>query len=117
MRVLYWTRRFWPSTGGVEVLETKLPRALDERGFQLRVATSHGSLELPDRIEYGGVPSDRFPFGSALAERYDASCAVLFAEASSRSASAIGPIGPSGSDRPTRPAPTGQTLSRRERHE
>jgi glycogen(starch) synthase len=67
MRILYWTGLFWPYIGGVQVHAASFLPALQQRGYELTVITSHGSLDLPDRAEYHGIPVCRFPFFSALA--------------------------------------------------
>jgi glycogen(starch) synthase len=69
VRVLYWTEQFWPYIGGVEVLGVEFVRALTDRGHEVTVLTSHGSLDLPDVDEHEDVPIHRFPFLRALAER------------------------------------------------
>jgi glycosyltransferase involved in cell wall biosynthesis len=69
MRVICWTELFWPYIGGVEVITARLLPALKERGHELCVVTSHGSLDLPDEDEYEGTPVHRFPFQTALARR------------------------------------------------
>src|SRR5687768_3253934 len=66
MRVLYWTQLFWPYIGGVEVLASRFLPAMQARGYEFTVVTSHGSLDLPDEAEYKGIPIYRFPFHSAL---------------------------------------------------
>jgi hypothetical protein len=48
MRILFWSELFWPYIGGIEVLGMKLLGALRQRGHEVAVATSHGSLPLPD---------------------------------------------------------------------
>jgi len=60
---------FWPYIGGIEVITLCLARALRERGHQVMVATSHGSLELPDSDTLEGIPIRRFPFTQALTEK------------------------------------------------
>lgn len=69
MRVVYWTELFWPYIGGVEVVGARFIQALRERGYEVIVVTSHGSLKLPDTGEYKGIPIHRFPFLEALATR------------------------------------------------
>lgn len=67
MRVLYWSEMFWPYIGGVEVLATRLVQSLRERGHEVIVVTSHGSVNLPDEDQYNNIPIYRFPFLEALA--------------------------------------------------
>jgi glycogen(starch) synthase len=69
MRVLYWTELFWPYVGGVEILSTKALPAMLDRGYEVIVLTSHGSLDLPDDAEYKGIPIHRLPLFEALATR------------------------------------------------
>ncbi len=68
-RVLFWTEHFWPYVGGVEVWSARLLAALQDRGYAFTVITSHGSLELPDTVEYKGIRILRFPFWKALLGR------------------------------------------------
>jgi glycosyltransferase involved in cell wall biosynthesis len=68
MRVLFWTEQYWPYIGGLEVIATRLATSLRERGHELLVVTSHGSLELPDEDEHAGVPIRRFRFFDAIAK-------------------------------------------------
>lgn len=70
MRVLYWAERFWPYIGGVEVLSTQLISALQKRGYEFTVITSHGHLNLPDEERYNGISIYRFPFQLVLSD-YD----------------------------------------------
>jgi glycogen(starch) synthase len=69
MKVLYWTELFWPHIGGVEVLSMHLIKALQKRGCEFAVVTSHGHLKLPDKADDLGIPVFRFSFQSALASR------------------------------------------------
>jgi len=69
MRVLFWSEQFWPTIGGIEVWSSRLLPALSERAYEFIVVTSHGSLDLPDKGRYRGIPIFRFPFCQALAER------------------------------------------------
>jgi glycogen synthase len=69
MRVLFWSELFWPYLGGVEVLAASFLTAMQTRGHEFVVVTSHGHLDLPDRDEYAGVPVHRFAFRASLAER------------------------------------------------
>lgn len=69
MRVLYCIELFWPHIGGAEVLATKFVPAMQERGCQFAVATSHSGVDLPDKALYKGIPVYRFPFHIALVNR------------------------------------------------
>jgi len=66
MKILYWTELFWPHIGGIEVLSTQLISALQERGHEFAVVTSHSHLELPDEDIHKGIPIYRFHFLTAL---------------------------------------------------
>jgi len=66
MRVLYWVERFWPNIGGVEVLSMQLLTALQQRGYEFAVITSHDRLTLPKEEQYHGIEIYRFPFQPAL---------------------------------------------------
>jgi glycogen synthase len=66
LRVLYWTQLFRPYIGGVEVVAAQLLPALQARGYECCVVTSHGGLDLADEDAYDGIPVYRFPFQGAL---------------------------------------------------
>ena len=68
MRILSWTELFWPYIGGIEVRNANFLAALLERGHDVSVITSHGSLELPDEENWKGIPIHRFRFPEALSE-------------------------------------------------
>ena len=59
MRLLLWTREFWPGIGGVEVLATKLVPELRLRGYDVVVVTPGDRIE---ESHYQGIPVYRFPF-------------------------------------------------------
>ncbi|CBE70056.1 MAG: glycosyltransferase family 4 protein [Candidatus Methylomirabilis oxygeniifera] len=67
MRVMYWSEKFWPYIGGVEVIATRLVQAFRTRGHEVIVVTAHDGLSLPDEDHYKGIPVFRFPFFEALA--------------------------------------------------
>jgi len=69
VRILYWTQLFWPYVGGVEVLASKFIPAMQARGYEFIVVTSHGSLHLPDEDKKDGIPIHRFPFQAAIENR------------------------------------------------
>ena len=69
MRVLLWAELFWPYIGGIEVLSARLLPALQARGYDVAVVTSHDQLDLPDEDRYHGIPVYRFPFRAALKNR------------------------------------------------
>jgi len=66
MRILFWTELFWPYIGGAEVFSADLIPALQDRGYEFTIVTSHNYLDLPDEEEYMGVKVTRFPFREAL---------------------------------------------------
>jgi len=66
MKILYWTELFWPHIGGIEVLSTQLIPALQERGYEFAVVTSHSHLDLPDQTVYQDIPIYRFHFLTSL---------------------------------------------------
>lgn len=68
-RILYWTSRFWPHIGGVEVLGLHLIPVLQSQGMQVQVVTSHSGLDLPDEAEINGIPIRRFHFLTSLTHR------------------------------------------------
>jgi glycogen(starch) synthase len=67
MRILYWSPRFWPYIGGLEVFGSKLLPTLRDRGYDFQVLTSHDNLDLPDEGDFEGIPIRRLPALSALA--------------------------------------------------
>src|SRR5689334_3811833 len=69
MRVLFWSELFLPYPGGIEILAAAYLPAMQQRGYQFAVITSHAELALADRDEYAEIPIYRFPFRAALAER------------------------------------------------
>lgn len=70
MRILYWTEVFWPHIGGVEVLSKHFIPAMQERGYEFAVVTSHHDHNLPDESVYDDIPVYRFHFRTSL-ERGD----------------------------------------------
>ncbi|HTY45072.1 MAG TPA: glycosyltransferase family 4 protein [Patescibacteria group bacterium] len=69
MKILYWTETFWPHIGGVEVLSRQFIPAMQKRGYDFTVITSHTNPGHPDETRYGDIPVHRFHFRSALASR------------------------------------------------
>src|SRR5207244_5727813 len=67
-RILYWTPRFWPDIGGVEVFAMQMLPALQERNYEFAVVTS-GDWGFPDEMDYNGTPIYRFRFWTTLSER------------------------------------------------
>ncbi len=66
MKILYWTPQFWPDIGGIQILAMRTLPPLMSRGYQFLVVTSHGASDQPDKMEYLGIPVQRFAFWSAL---------------------------------------------------
>lgn len=69
MKVLYWTETFWPDISGVAVLGMQLLPALQKRGYEFIIVTSHGRFDLPNRTRFRNIPIYRFPFHTVLLER------------------------------------------------
>lgn len=69
MRVLYWTERFWPHIGGIEILSLQLLSGLRDLGYEFAVVTSHSGLDLPDQAVYDDIPIYRFHFLTSLTNR------------------------------------------------
>ena len=70
MRVLIWSELFWPHIGGAEIFAVRLCQALQERGHDLVVATTHQDPRLPAYEVHRGIGIHRFPFWAVLA-RHD----------------------------------------------
>ncbi|MGD2124205.1 MAG: glycosyltransferase family 4 protein, partial [Gemmatimonadota bacterium] len=68
MKVLYWVQSFLPSIGGIQVMAGRLLPALQERGFRFVVVASHDFSEMPDLVDWEGIPVHRFPFREALTQ-------------------------------------------------
>lgn len=69
MRVLFWSELFSPYPGGIEIVAAKFLPAMQRRGYEFAVITSHAGLELPDQEQFSGIPIYRFPFRAALTDR------------------------------------------------
>ncbi|HZX15043.1 MAG TPA: glycosyltransferase family 4 protein [Thermodesulfobacteriota bacterium] len=69
MRILYWTPLFWPNIGGIETLSINALPALQRRNYEFVVVASHNELNLPDEMNYNGIPIYRFQFWKALTKR------------------------------------------------
>jgi glycogen(starch) synthase len=69
MRILFWTERFWPHIGGVEVLVSMLIDALKDRGHDSIVVTSKSQADLPEKGFYNKIPVHRFSFQPVLLRR------------------------------------------------
>jgi glycosyltransferase involved in cell wall biosynthesis len=65
-RILYWTPFFLPDIGGIETLSAKLLPALQEKGYDITVLTSHGRYDVADRTEFSGIPVFRFHTRSSI---------------------------------------------------
>jgi glycogen(starch) synthase len=66
VRVLFLSEFFRPFVGGIEVLAAKLLPALDQRGYEFLVVTSHGPMELADEDRLGDIRVLRYPFRPAF---------------------------------------------------
>lgn len=66
MRILYWTDLYHPHVGGVEVFSQKLIPALQQKGHEVIVVTSHRRYQLPDQSLENNIPIYRFHFWDAL---------------------------------------------------
>jgi glycogen(starch) synthase len=69
MRVLYWTREFFPAIGGIEELSRQALPAFQKRNYELLVVAAHGTHNLPDVTSFNGIPVHRFHFQEALGRR------------------------------------------------
>jgi len=69
MRILYWVDAFPPQIGGVEVLSGQFVRALQRQGHEIVVFSSRGRPDLPDQMDFFGIPVHRFSFSNALLKR------------------------------------------------
>lgn len=69
LRILFFAEQFWPSIGGVEVIGSKLARALQTKGHRVEVTTSHSSFATSDTDDMDGVKIHRFRFLEALTTR------------------------------------------------
>jgi glycogen(starch) synthase len=67
VRILYWSEFCWPYVGGPELFARRFLKALQDRGHEAAVITSHSHLDLPDRTRLDGIPIYRFPMRAALA--------------------------------------------------
>jgi glycogen synthase len=65
IRLLVWAPFFWPDVGGIEIITAKLVAQLCERA----VITAHGREELPDAMDFEGVPVYRFSLRDPLLKR------------------------------------------------
>ncbi|MGB3642256.1 MAG: glycosyltransferase family 4 protein [Rivularia sp. (in: cyanobacteria)] len=69
MRILYWIDLYSPHVGGVEVFTAKLIPALQKRGHEVAIVTSHRQFQLPDKSLDNNIPVYRFNFWEALEKR------------------------------------------------
>ncbi len=69
MRILYCIEAFWPHIGGAEVLASRFLPAMQDRGHDFLVVTSHIGSHQPDESMYHGIPVHRFSFHRVLADR------------------------------------------------
>lgn len=69
MNILYWTERFWPHIGGVEVLSLELIPALSKLDYDISVVTSHSAAKLPDVDIVDDIEIQRFDFLTSLSNQ------------------------------------------------
>ena len=69
MKILYWTDLYSPHVGGVEVFSAKFIPALQKRGHEVAIVTSHRQFQLPDYSLDNNIPVYRFNFWEALEKR------------------------------------------------
>ncbi|WAT18942.1 glycosyltransferase family 4 protein [Aurantiacibacter sp. MUD11] len=69
MRVLYLAERFFPFVGGIESMSEHLLRALQSRGYEVLIVTSHCDQKMPDRDEWRGMPVHRLEMLTSLSRR------------------------------------------------
>ena len=77
MRILLWTESFWPNVGGSEVAATTLIDGLRPRGYEFVVITRLDSPDLPNTIDYQGVPVHRFACDQDVVDRVNVDRANL----------------------------------------
>ena len=68
-RILYWTERFWPAIGGVEVLSAHLLPDLVARGYDIEVVTSDVEFDEPEHRSFFGVDLHRLPMRQVIEQR------------------------------------------------
>lgn len=66
MKALFWTNRFYPVIGGVQVVALPLLHALRSRGYHIEVITDHFDETPTEHIEHEGIPIHRFRLRKAL---------------------------------------------------
>lgn len=71
MRVLLWSELFWPHIGGSETAATTLIDGLRPRGFEFTVVTRRDPPDLPERLDYDGVPVHRLEVDQAVVDQRD----------------------------------------------
>lgn len=69
MKILYWTPKFWPDIGGIQILAKKALPVLKDRGHEILVITSRVGSERPDKDIYREIPIRRFRFWESLQKR------------------------------------------------
>jgi len=79
-RILYWTERFWPAIGGVEVLSAQLLPDLAARGYRIEVVTSDVEFDEPEHRSFHGVPLHRIPMRHAIEQRDTAALRTSWAQ-------------------------------------
>jgi glycogen(starch) synthase len=69
LNILYWTERFWPHIGGVEVLSLELVPELSKLNYDVNVVTSHSAAKLPNADSINGIQITRFDFLTSLSNK------------------------------------------------
>lgn len=62
MNVLFWSEKYLPDIGGVEVFGASLIETLRNKGYTFSVITCRSNASQPDEDVVDGVPVFRFPF-------------------------------------------------------
>ena len=62
MRILFWTGKFWPETGGTATFARRILPVLQRRGYEVLVVAAQSSPNQPPQDSYKGIPVKRFPF-------------------------------------------------------
>ena len=77
MRVLFWSELFWPHIGGSETAATALIDGLQARGFEFAIVTRRDPPDLPERLDYKGVPVHRLEVDQAVVDQRDLGTLLL----------------------------------------
>src|SRR5574342_129377 len=71
MRILLWSELFWPHIGGSETAATTLIDGLQPRGFEFAVVTRRDPPDLPERLDYKGIPVHRLEVDQVVVDQRD----------------------------------------------